>query len=100
MSEPARVSTSWMETSGLIPGVTLRKTLSRESSPNITEELDCSPLNSVEWASRSSSCPGSRWNTSSPSVVGPRSVTGPSSVTPAANARSRCAIASRSWTAS
>ena len=45
-------------------GVTLRNTLSNESSPNITEEFDCSPENGVEWARGSSSSPGSRWNTS------------------------------------
>ena len=60
------MSTSWIEMSGLMPGVTLRKILSRASSPNITEELDCSPLNSVEWASRSRSWPGSRWKTGRP----------------------------------
>src|SRR5438046_3041086 len=47
--------------SGLTPGVTLRNTFISASSPKATEELDCSPLNSVECASRSSSCPGSRW---------------------------------------
>ena len=36
--------------SGLMPGVTLRKTFISASSPKATEELDCSPLNSVEWA--------------------------------------------------
>ena len=34
--------------SGLIPGVTLRNTLRIASSPKKTEELDCSPENSVE----------------------------------------------------
>ena len=41
--------------SGFTPGVILRNTLSSESSPNATDELDCSPLNRVECASRSSS---------------------------------------------
>ncbi len=64
---PARVSTSCTAMSGLTPGVTLRNTFISASSPKATEELDCSPLNSVECASRSSSWPGSRWNRS-PSV--------------------------------
>ena len=33
---------------GCVPGVILRNTFSSESSPNATEELDCSPVNSVE----------------------------------------------------
>ena len=41
--------------SGLRPGVTLRKTFIRLSSPNATEELLCSPLNSDECASVSRS---------------------------------------------
>ena len=57
----ARVSTSWTAMSGLLPGVILRNTFSRESSPNLTEESDCSPEYRVECASRSSSWPGSRW---------------------------------------
>ena len=40
---------------GSRPGVTLRNTFISASSPKATEELDCSPLNSVECASRSSS---------------------------------------------
>ncbi len=47
--------------SGLIPGVTLRKTLRIASSPKKTEELDCSPENSVDVASGSRSWPGTRW---------------------------------------
>ena len=35
--------------SGLTPGVTRRKTFISASSPKATEELLCSPLNSVEW---------------------------------------------------
>ena len=50
--------------SGFTPGVTLRKTFISESSPKATDELDCSPENSVECASRSSSWPGSRWKSS------------------------------------
>ena len=73
--------------SGLVPGVILRNTFISESSPNATEEFDCSPLNRVEWVSRSSSWPGSRWNSSGPSGG-------------ASNERSQQAIASRSCTAS
>src|SRR3954466_4175321 len=53
--------------SGFTPGVTFRNTFISASSPNATEELDCSPLNSVDVASRSSSWPGSRRNTRPPS---------------------------------
>ena len=61
--------------SGLIPGVTLRNTLRIASSPKKTEELDCSPENSVEVASGSRSWPGTRWKVSAPcsSSVKPRS---------------------------
>ena len=52
--------------SGLRPGVTRRKTLSRLSSPKATEELLCSPLNSVEWTSVSRSWPASRWKVRPP----------------------------------
>ena len=63
--------------SGFTPGVTLRNTFISASSPKATEELDCSPLNSVECASRSSSWPGSRWNRSPSSALGRRGVEGP-----------------------
>ncbi len=62
----ASVSARWISMSGLRPGVTRRKTLSRLSSPKATEELLCSPLNSVECTSVSSSCPASRWKVSPP----------------------------------
>ncbi len=81
------MSTSWIAMSGLVPGVILRNTLRIESSPNATEELDCSPLNSVECASRSSSCPGIRSNRRSPSGL-------------VSKACSQPAIASRSCSAS
>ncbi len=74
--------------SGFTPGVILRKTFIRESSPKATEEFDCSPLNSVECDSRSSSWPGSRWNCSGPPSGG------------ASKERSQQAIASRSCRAS
>ena len=74
--------------SGFTPGVILRNTLSSESSPKATDEFDCSPLKSVECASTSSSCPGSRWKVSASPSGG------------AAKERSQHAIASRSWTAS
>ena len=79
--------------SGLTPGVTLRNTLSSASSPKASEELDCSPENSVECASVSRSWPGSRWNARSPSVRW-------SAVEASSKARSQPAIASRSCTAS
>ena len=53
--ESAWVSRSWISMSGLMPGVILRKTLRIESSPNRTDELDCSPENSDAWASWSRS---------------------------------------------
>ena len=46
---PLRLSASWISMSGLTPGVTRRKTFISASSPKATEELLCSPLNSVEW---------------------------------------------------
>ena len=55
-----------MTMSGLRPVLTLRNTFISESSPKATEELLCSPENSVECVSRSRSCPGSRWKVSSP----------------------------------
>ncbi len=62
----ASVSASWISMSGLRPGVTLRKTLSRLSSPNTTEVLLCSPLKRVECARVSRSWPPTRWNVSPP----------------------------------
>ncbi len=47
--------TWWIAMSGFTPGVTLRKTFINASSPKATEELDCSPENSVECASGSRS---------------------------------------------
>ena len=47
-----------MTMSGLRPVLTLRNTFISESSPNATEELLCSPENSVECVSRSRSWPG------------------------------------------
>ena len=44
--------------SGLTPGVTLRKTFISASSPKATEELDCSPEKSVEWALEVEVVPG------------------------------------------
>ena len=41
------MSASWVVMSGLGPGVTLRNSLSTESSPKATEELDCSPVKRV-----------------------------------------------------
>ena len=82
--------------SGLTPGVTLRKTFISASSPNATDELDCSPEKSVEWASMSRSWPGSRWNMRSP-----RTSDGGAGATPCrANAASHSAIAWRSCSAS
>ena len=80
--------------SGFTPGVTLRNTFSRESSPKASEELDCSPEKRVEWASVSRSYPGSRWNSRASSVEPVETLAARS------NARSQPAIASRSWTAS
>ena len=54
---------------GVAAGVTLRNTFIRLSSPKATEELLCSPENSVDRVSRSSSCPSSRWNHRSVTVV-------------------------------
>ena len=87
-SDSAFVSSACTVMSGLAPGVTLRNTFISASSPKATEELDCSPENSVECASRSRSWPGSRWKVSSPDCSG------------ASNARCHSAIASRSWSAS
>ena len=81
--------------SGLTPGVTLRKTFISASSPNATDELDCSPEKSVEWASMSRSWPGSRWNMRSP-----RTSTAASVDAVRANAASHSAIAWRSCRAS
>ena len=49
------MSTWWIAMSGFTPGVTLRNTFISASSPKATEEFDCSPEKSVEWASRSRS---------------------------------------------
>ena len=60
----ASVRAAWISMSGLLPGVILRNTFIRLSSPNASEELLCSPENNVEWVVMSSSCPGRRWNVS------------------------------------
>ena len=79
--------------SGLTPGVTLRKTFISASSPKATDELDCSPENSVECASRSSVVAGQPVE---PQPVGSTTVRLPA----ASKARCHSAIASRSWSAS
>ena len=96
-SDPDRVSTSWTLMSGFTPGVILRNTFIRQSSPNATDEFDCSPENSVECVSRSRSWPGSRWKRS-PLASSCRLP--PLSPSAASKDRSQRSIASRSCRAS
>ena len=73
--------------SGFTPGVTRRNSLNRASSPNITDEFDCSADSGLDGAVASSRTPGSVRNVSGPSGG-------------KAKARRNTAIASRSCTAS
>ena len=95
---PLRLSASWISMSGFTPGVIRRKTFISASSPKASEELLCSPLNSVEWVERSRWCSPVRWK------VSPESVTwvpgSPSGETACSNSSSQVWVASRSCRAS